>query len=79
VDNILIFTKGSEEQYVKDVQEVFKRLSELDFRTAPEKCEFYRTEVEFLGNIISTKGFRPNPKKTKSITDWPTPTTVKEV
>jgi hypothetical protein len=79
VDDILIFTKGSKEQHVKDVQEVFKRLSESDFRTAPEKCEFHRTEVEFLGNIISTEGFRPDPKKTKSITDWPTPTTVKEV
>jgi hypothetical protein len=79
VDDILIFTKGDKKQHVRDVQEVFKRLSESDFRTAPEKCEFYKTEVEFLGNIISTEGFRPDPRKTKSITEWPTPTSVKEV
>jgi hypothetical protein len=69
VDNILIFTKGDKKQHVRDVQEVFKRLSESNFRTAPEKCEFYKTEVEFLGNIISTEGFRPDPRKTKSITE----------
>jgi hypothetical protein len=79
VDDILIFTKGDKEQHVKDVQEVFKRLSKSDFRTAPEKYEFHKQEVEFLGNIISTEGFRPDPKKTQSITNWPTPTTVKEV
>jgi hypothetical protein len=69
VDDILIFTKGDKEQHVKDVQEVFKKLSKSDFRTALEKCEFYKQEVEFLGNIISIEGFRPDLKKTQSITN----------
>ena len=53
VDDILIFTRGSREQHTKDVQAVLERLSTVDFKTAPEKCEFYKKEIEFLGFILS--------------------------
>ena len=67
LDDILIFTKGSREQHTRDVQEVFKRLSKTTFKTAPEKCEFYKKEVKFLGFIISQNGIKIDPEKTKLI------------
>ena len=79
VDDILIFTKGSRDDHSRDVNEVFERLSKVDFKTAPEKCEFYKQEVDFLGFVINTTRFKVDPKKTTSIKEWPTPKTVKDV
>jgi hypothetical protein len=67
VDDLLIYTKGSRNDYVKDVQSVFRRLAKSDFKTAPEKCEFYKDEVEFLGFIVGKGKIRIDPKKVKSI------------
>lgn len=79
MDDILIYTKGGLQQHIKDVQEVFKRLSTVDFKTAPEKCSFHQKEVKFLGFIIGTEGIRVDPEKIQSILEWPTPANVKDV
>ncbi|KAI6789405.1 hypothetical protein KC331_g215 [Hortaea werneckii] len=79
VDDILIFTTGSLEQHIRDVQAVFERLNTTTFKTAPEKCEFHKKTVKFLGFIISKDGVRIDPAKTTSIQEWPTPKTVKDI
>ena len=43
------------------------------------KCTLFATEVEFLGHLESPKGISTDPKKTKAVKNWPTPTCVKEV
>lgn len=67
VDDLLIFTKKDIQKHIRDVNAVFSRLAQSDFRTALKKCKFHKKEVEFLGFIISTRGFKVNPKKTKLI------------
>lgn len=79
VDDILIYTTGSLQDHIKDVQAVFERLSATTFKTAPEKCEFHKKSVKFLGFIIGTDGVKIDPEKIKSIEEWPTPTNLKGV
>ena len=79
VDDILVYTKGNLNQYVKDIQEVLKRLSTVDFKTALEKCLFHKQEVEFLGFIISTEGIRVDPKKVEAIQQQLQPKNIKDV
>lgn len=43
------------------------------------KCEWMKTEVHYLGHIISQGKVAPDPQKIQAIKEWPTPTTVKEV
>ena len=43
------------------------------------KCEFWLTEVSFLGHILSHNGISMDPSKIKDVVEWVTPTTVKEV
>ena len=45
----------------------------------PEKCEFHKDQVEFLGYIIRTHGIKMDQAKVMAVLEWPTPTTVKEV
>ena len=79
MDDILIFTKDTREQHARDVNAVFERLDKVGFKTAPEKCRFFRKEVDFLGFIVGTKGIRMDPDKIQSIMEWPTPKSVKDV
>ena len=67
IDDVLIFTTGTRQQHTKDVGEVLERLSNAGFRTALEKCKFFRKEVDFLGFIVGTNGIRIDPEKIQSI------------
>ena len=69
LNNVIIYTKGSYEQHIRDVAEVLRRLSETTFRIVLEKYKFFKKEITFLGFIIGTKGIRIDPEKTKSITE----------
>ncbi len=73
VDDLLVFTTGSREQHVKDVDAVFERLDKAGCRTALEKCKFFREEVDFLGFIVSVNRIRIDPEKITLLMEWPTP------
>src|SRR5690348_3112080 len=43
------------------------------------KCEFFKTEVEFLGHIVGRDGVRMMEDKVQAMKEWPTPTNVRDV
>jgi hypothetical protein len=45
----------------------------------PEKCEFKKTRIEYLGVIISHNKVEMDPVKIAGVADWPTPSNKKEV
>jgi hypothetical protein len=77
MDDILIHAR-TKEDLEKRTKRVLERLKEHDLYLKPEKCKFERTEVEFLGTIISENTIRMDPIKLAGIRDWPSPTTVKQ-
>ena len=44
-----------------------------------EKCEFSKTTVKVLGNIVSSEGASPDPDKIEAIVNLPAPKNVSEV
>ena len=78
LDDILVYSKTYEE-HVGHVRSVLTALRDADLRIKPEKTEFHRHEVKFLGYIVSREGLKMDSKKVEAITSWPKPTTVKEV
>jgi hypothetical protein len=52
IDDILIYSKTLEEHQVL-VKEVLKWLQENDLYAKPEKCDFHKSEIEFLGFVVS--------------------------
>ena len=58
---------------------VLQRLLENQLFVKAEKCEFYVSEVSFLGFIVGTGNVQMDPAKTKAVTDWSTPSTRKEL
>src|SRR5271156_3241627 len=78
MDDILICTKIIEEN-IKCTKRVLQRLQDNDLYFKPEKCLFWRTEVEYLGMVISENQLKMDPVKVAGIADWPTPKTIKDV
>ncbi|CEL59204.1 hypothetical protein RSOLAG1IB_03137 [Rhizoctonia solani AG-1 IB] len=78
LDDILIFSQDASE-HEGHVKEVLRRLQEMQLFCKGSKCEFHQTTVEYLGIIVSDKGFSLDKLKIQAVQEWPTPTTVKQV
>jgi predicted aspartyl protease len=78
LDDILIFSKNQNE-HRKIVREVLKRLKDNDLFLKPEKCEFEKSSIEYLGLLISREGISMDPVKLEGVQAWPTPKSVKDV
>ena len=78
LDDILIYTKTREEhRHVTRL--VLERLRKYRLYLRPEKCEFEKTKIEYLGVIISHNQVEMDPVKVAGVAQWPAPTNKKEV
>ena len=78
IDDIIVYSK-TEEDHVKHLRVVLQKLREHKLYAKFSKCEFWLTEVSFLGHILSHNGISVDPSKIKDVVEWVTPTMVKEV
>ena len=44
-----------------------------------KKCDFFKTEVEYLGFDVGADGIKPSLSKIKAVLEWPTPKSVTNV
>ena len=44
-----------------------------------KKCSFAKKELVYLGFVVSPEGLEMDPKKVKTILEWPTPRSATEV
>ena len=79
MDDILIATKGTLKEHQALVTHVLQKLQDNDLFLKPEKCHFHKKQVEYLRVIVGNSKVKMDPIKVKAITDWPTPTTLKEL
>ncbi|CEL54634.1 Retrotransposable element Tf2 155 kDa protein type 2 OS=Schizosaccharomyces pombe (strain 972 / ATCC 24843) GN=Tf2-7 PE=4 SV=1 [Rhizoctonia solani AG-1 IB] len=66
LDNILIFSQNPAE-HEEHVKEVLRRLQEMQLFCKGSKCEFHQTTVEYLGIIVSDKGFSLDKLKIQAV------------
>lgn len=78
MDDIMIYAT-SMRQLIANTLEVFDILTKHKLYVKPAKCQFHKTEVSFLGYIISEARIRTDPGKIQGILDWQTPKNLKEV
>jgi hypothetical protein len=79
MDDILIATNGTLKTHQHHVAVILKKLMRNDLYLKPEKCVFHKKEVEYLGVIVGNGQVKMDPIKVQGITNWPTPTKVKEL
>lgn len=64
---------------VSNLTTIFQRLRDFNLKLQPDKCEFLRREVCYLGHVITEQGVKPNPEKIKAVTEFPVPKTPKDI
>ena len=72
LDDILIFTK-IEEEHAQAVRQVLQVLKENKLFLCPEKCKFYKQQIEYLGLVISENEVSIDSVKVVGVREWPIP------
>ena len=62
LDDVIII--GNFEEHLQNLRSVLQQLRESKLKLKPSKCYFFKTEVEYLGHIISRSGVATDSKKT---------------
>ena len=76
-DDILIMTESSDvKDHIRDLSLVFDRLLKYGIKVKGPKIRLGVKELPFLGTIVGVNGCRPDPEKTKAITELPVPSNV---
>ncbi len=78
LDDVLVFSKTFSEHLIS-LEEVFSRFRSAGLKLKVNKCHFARSEVSYLGHVVSSQGLLPDEKNLVKVRSWPTPRTVTEV
>jgi hypothetical protein len=78
IDDILIYSQN-EQEHEEKLRKVLQRLRDCQWYTKLSKCEFWISEVLFLGHIINREGLVVDPKKVTAILDWKAPKDVRGI
>ena len=78
LDDILILSK-TEEEHIKHLRLVFKRLSEYNLKLRIDKCKFFAKELKYLGFILNACGIKPDPKYIEKVIELKIPTDKKSL
>jgi hypothetical protein len=78
IDDILVFSRMME-KHEEHLRLVLEKLRSNHLYAKFSKCEFWLTEVAFLGHIISAGGVSVDPGKVKDVINWMPPTTISEI
>lgn len=78
MDDILVPSK-SFEQGLERLRTIFERLRQSGLTLKPQKCYFFKVEVDYLGFEVSGAGIKPGMRKTEAVSNFPTPKDVHNV
>ena len=64
---------STEEEHDQRLRQVLDRCRKVNLKLNLSKCEFKKTELQYLGHVISRNTIRPDRSKTNAICDMPEP------
>ena len=78
VDDILIYSQ-SEWEHEDHLRIILQWLRDHHLYTKFSKCEFWLTEVRFLGHVVSASGVSVDLEKVEAVMSWERPKSVFEI
>ncbi|KAJ4938747.1 hypothetical protein NE237_008271 [Protea cynaroides] len=78
IDDILVYSKDKE-THIKNLNAALQRLRKEKLYAKFSKCEFWLSEVAFLGHVVSAEGIKVDPSKIEDIVKWEAPKSVLEI
>ena len=65
--------------YNKSIVKVLQKLEENGLTINLKKCQFNKTQIDFLGYRVNGRGITPLPRKLIAIADYPAPSKPKQL
>ena len=78
LDDLIVFGKNMQ-HHNDNLNDIFMRLRKTNLKLNGSKCQFMKTELNYLGHKIVNGGILPDEDKVKAIMNHPTPKTGDEV
>ena len=78
LDDVIIYSKTEDEHLVR-LRTILERFMENSLKLKPSKCNFFRTEINYLGHKVSTAGMEPGTEGLKGIAEITPPATYTQV
>ncbi|KAL0154049.1 hypothetical protein M9458_050649 [Cirrhinus mrigala] len=78
LDDIVIFS-STFDQHLERLEMVLSRLQTHNLKVKLKKCNFFQTEVGYLGHVISAAGVATDPEKIRAVAEWSRPNSVREL
>lgn len=77
LDDLIIFGNNLL-NHNRNLVKVFQRLRDVNLKLNPNKCQFLKKEILYLGHVISAEGVTPDPSKINAIQNFPIPSDSSE-
>lgn len=75
LDDICIISRSPEE-HIQHLREVLHTLQAHGIYLKLTKCQFFQSQIKYLGHIISKEGVRADPDKISALQNWQYPTSA---
>ncbi|CAH8625724.1 unnamed protein product [Heterobilharzia americana] len=75
----LIVASASETEHLQHLRTLFERLREYGITINPQKCEFGKESLQFLGHIVNANGVKPVPQEVDAIREYPVPDSFRKL
>lgn len=78
LDDLVVFGRNLE-IHNKNLINIFDRLRKVNLKLNPNKCNFLKTELLYLGHTVTSEGIMPDKSKIKVIESYPKPANTDDV
>ncbi|XP_052890336.1 uncharacterized protein K02A2.6-like [Anopheles moucheti] len=75
IDDIIVASTTLEE-HREHLRQLFARLAQHRLTINVAKCDFFQSEISFLGHRVTTEGIRPLEEKVATVEKFPKPETI---
>ena len=79
LDDIIVVTKDSKDEHMKDLIDVLTKLENAGYRLSETKSEFFKTKTKWIGHRIDQAGIRPLQDKLLAIKELKQPNNEKKI
>jgi len=67
--DVLVFGETLQEHNER-LREIFGKLRQFNLKIEPNKSEFLKTEINYLGHVVTSEGVKPDPEKVKQLRNF---------
>ena len=78
IDDIIVIGQTVEE-CCGNLAEVLDRIRRARLKLKPQKCELFKTQITYLGHVVSAEGVQTDEKKVRAVAEWAVPVYVTDI